>query len=70
MPRSVAAPVIGNRIRLCAELRLIAVAHRILTLKGADRIIVLEQGRITAEGTYDELLESSATFRKLAGVEG
>ena len=49
---------------------LIAVAHRISTLRGADRIVVLEEGRITAEGTYDELMASSATFRSLAGVEG
>ena len=49
---------------------LIAVAHRISTLRGADRIVVLEEGRITAEGTYEELLVTSATFRTLAGVEG
>jgi ABC-type multidrug transport system fused ATPase/permease subunit len=49
---------------------LIAVAHRISTLRGADRIVVLEEGRITAEGTYEELLETSVTFRALAGVEG
>jgi ABC-type multidrug transport system fused ATPase/permease subunit len=49
---------------------LIAVAHRISTLRGADRIVVLEGGRITAEGTYDELVATSPTFRALAGVEG
>jgi ABC-type multidrug transport system fused ATPase/permease subunit len=48
---------------------LIAVAHRISTLRGADRIVVLEEGRITAEGTYDELLAASPTFRALAGVK-
>ena len=47
---------------------LIAVAHRISTLRGADRIVVLEEGRVTAEGTYDELLATSATFRVLAGA--
>jgi ABC-type multidrug transport system fused ATPase/permease subunit len=48
---------------------LIAVAHRISTLRGADRIVVLEEGRITAEGAYDGLLEASATFRALAGID-
>ena len=47
---------------------LIAVAHRVTTLRGADRILVLEDGRITAEGGYDELLATSVTFRALAGV--
>ena len=49
---------------------LIAVAHRISTLRGADRIVVLEEGRITAEGTYDELLTTSETFQALAGLNG
>lgn len=49
---------------------LIAVAHRVTTLRTADRIIVLEDGRISAEGGYDQLLATSATFRALAGVEG
>jgi ABC-type multidrug transport system fused ATPase/permease subunit len=47
---------------------LIAVAHRIATLRNADRIVVVENGCITAEGSYDELLETSATFRVLAGI--
>jgi ATP-binding cassette, subfamily B, bacterial PglK len=47
---------------------LIAVAHRVTTLRNADRIVVLEGGRITAEGGYEELLAMSATFRALAGL--
>jgi ABC-type multidrug transport system fused ATPase/permease subunit len=47
---------------------LIAVAHRVTTLRDADRIIVLEGGRITAEGGYDTLLATSPTFRALAGA--
>ena len=48
---------------------LIAVAYRISTLRDADRILVLEDGRISTKGTYDELLATSATFRALAGIE-
>lgn len=52
---------------------LVAVARRISTLCGADRIIVLEDGPIIAEYTYNELLATSPTFRTfrtLAGVDG
>jgi ATP-binding cassette, subfamily B, bacterial PglK len=45
---------------------LISVAHRISTVRAADRIIVVEQGRIVADGCYDELLDRSALFRGLA----
>ena len=47
---------------------LIAVAHRIATLRDADRILVIEGGRVSASGTYDELMAGSAMFRELAGV--
>ena len=47
---------------------LVAVAHRIATLRDADRVIVIEGGRVSAEGTYAELMATSAVFRELAGV--
>ncbi|MGH9616361.1 MAG: ABC transporter ATP-binding protein [Acidobacteriaceae bacterium] len=41
------------------------IAHRLSTVRRATRIAVLEEGSITAVGTYEELLLSSPTFQKL-----
>ena len=43
----------------------IMVAHRLSTVKGFDRIILLEDGRITEEGTYEELMENNGHFAEL-----
>jgi ATP-binding cassette subfamily B protein len=45
------------------------VAHRLSTLKRADRVIVLEKGRITEIGTHDELMESSEHYRNAAEIQ-
>lgn len=45
---------------------LIAVAHRLSTVRAADRILVVEAGRIAAAGTYDQLIDRSDLFRSLA----
>jgi ATP-binding cassette, subfamily B, bacterial PglK len=45
---------------------LISVAHRLSTVRRADRIVLVDGGRIVGEGRYDELLESSELFRTLA----
>jgi subfamily B ATP-binding cassette protein MsbA len=41
------------------------IAHRLSTVRRATRICVLEEGRITAMGTYEELLQSSPKFQHL-----
>jgi NHLM bacteriocin system ABC transporter ATP-binding protein len=44
----------------------IVVAHRLSTIRSCDRIILLDQGRIAGEGSYDELLANSELFAELA----
>jgi HlyD family secretion protein len=44
---------------------LIAIAHRISTIKRADRIIVISGGRIVDQGNFDELFGRSELFRSL-----
>ncbi|MGI5077800.1 ABC transporter ATP-binding protein [Treponema maltophilum] len=43
----------------------IMIAHRLSTVVNADKIIVLEKGRIAAEGTHAELLHSSPLYKKM-----
>ncbi len=50
---------------LMTERTSIVIAHRLSTVRRADRIAVLEQGRITAIGSHDALLLSSPTYQKL-----
>jgi ATP-binding cassette, subfamily B, bacterial PglK len=47
---------------------IILIAHRLTTVRECDHIFYLEQGRIMAKGTYEELLVASPRFRLLAGA--
>ena len=46
------------------------IAHRLSTIKSADRIIFLKEGKIDAQGTYQELLTKNEEFRRLIGEAG
>uniref|UniRef100_A0A093UVV3 Leptomycin B resistance protein pmd1 n=1 Tax=Talaromyces marneffei PM1 TaxID=1077442 RepID=A0A093UVV3_TALMA len=43
----------------------IMVAHRLSTVRGADRIVVLDQGQIVEEGTHEELVEKQGAYFRL-----
>ena len=43
----------------------VTVAHRLSTVRNADRILVLEAGKVVEEGTFDKLLRLNGKFKKL-----
>jgi ABC-type bacteriocin/lantibiotic exporter with double-glycine peptidase domain len=51
---------------LSGKKTVIMIAHRLTTVKECDVIYLMESGHITSQGTYDELLESSAWFKAAA----
>jgi hypothetical protein len=41
------------------------IAHRLSTLRDADRIMVIDEGRVVGLDTHDELIESCSTYQRL-----
>jgi ATP-binding cassette, subfamily B, bacterial PglK len=48
------------------DFTVLLIAHRLTTVQRCDTIIELQDGRIVAQGSYKELLESSTSFRKMS----
>ncbi|NDP42825.1 MAG: ATP-binding cassette domain-containing protein [Aromatoleum sp.] len=55
--------------RLMAGRSVLIIAHRLATVRHADRIAVMERGRIVGVGTHDELLVQSPLYARLAALQ-
>jgi ATP-binding cassette subfamily B protein len=55
--------------RLMAHRTVLMIAHRLATVRHADRIVVMEQGRVVAVGTHDALVRDNALYARLAALQ-
>ncbi|MFK7791258.1 MAG: ABC transporter transmembrane domain-containing protein [Devosiaceae bacterium] len=55
--------------RLMAGRTVIVIAHRLATVRGADRIVVLDDGMVVEQGTHSELAAASGLYARLADLQ-
>ena len=48
----------------------IVIAHRLSSVRRADRILVMEQGRLVQDGAHDELAHAPGPYRRLCEIQG
>ena len=53
---------------LSSELTILIIAHRLSTVRRCDTIVELEHGQVVAQGTYEQLLECSPSFCRMASA--
>ena len=56
--------------RLSQGRTVITIAHRLSTIKDADRVVVLEKGRVVESGTFTELEKTGTRFAELVAAQG
>jgi ATP-binding cassette subfamily B protein len=61
--------ILENLRRIRKGKTTILIAHRISTVEGMDKIIFLDDGRVTAVGTHKELLETCPDYRTMVELQ-
>ena len=58
-----------NASRASSAMTILVIAHRLSTVRQADRILVLDNGVLVDSGTHEELLTSSALYARFARMQ-
>ena len=48
---------------------MIIIAHRLSTIKNADKIYLLEKGKVTASGKFEDMIEFSERFKRMVALQ-
>jgi ATP-binding cassette, subfamily B, bacterial PglK len=59
--------LVSSLEKLRGERTIITVAHRLTTVRRCDRIVMIENAKVSDVGSFDELARRNATFRRMAG---
>jgi subfamily B ATP-binding cassette protein HlyB/CyaB len=59
----------SNMRRICQGRTVIIIAHRLTTVRGANRIITIEGGRVIEDGTHEELVGKNGRYAALHRIQ-